>query len=270
MELQVARAPQSLEEGEAVISHLPQPPTTAGAGTQRLLVPAYFTPSNNKWLNMAVAIENSLVPAIIVMNPEGGPKAGVKPEYVTAIDDCQARGQSVVGYVDTSYGQRSLEETKSDVDLYFDLYPKLRGIFFDQMSNHVEEKAYYRTLYQHVKSKTATARVIGNPGTPSNDGAWQITAPVADILIVFEGPYQQFQGWTPPSWVLSRPRELFAHLVYAASAQATVAAACQRSQQMKAGYVFVTPDVLPNPWDTPPSAMLLQSPTLLRRQVIGR
>jgi len=113
---------------------------------------------------------------------------------------------------------------------------------------------------------------VGNPGTPAHD-EWQVTTPVADVLVVFEGPFagkkpsdHAYRDWSPPSWVTSRPARLFAHLVYRSPDPATTRAICIESwRNRKAGWIYVTQDTLPNPWNTPPDAALISSPTLHRR-----
>ena len=207
------------------------------------------------------------------------------------MDDCQGHRQTVIGYVYTDHAQRSLPEVESDIDRYYLFYPGIRGVFFDEMSNDEAHKAYYRTLYDYVKGKGPTPssnpRIVGNPGIPathggpSDDGAWQVTEPVvADVLVVFEGPSEDvldsdgavltkgYRNWLPPAWVSSRPASIFANLVYASPDAATTGSICVASEQKNAGWIYVTQDILDNPWDEPPHPAIIASPTLYRREVI--
>jgi Spherulation-specific family 4 len=259
-------------------------------GSQRLLVPAYFYPTKRRllfpfmtlWEYMAIAIYNSLNPAVIVMNPGSGPGPGPDPAYTKGIDQVQSRAQDVIGYVNTREDDDSLRDlntVKREVDRYYSWYPRIRGIFFDQMSNNEETKPYFQDLYQHVKGKAPTSRVVGNPGINA-DTSWQLDAPVADVLVVFEGPYQAtqndidmntpgFTDWSPPAWVTSRSPTSFANLVYECPDLETIKTICKASQQKNAGWIFVTRDVR-NPgilWDVPPEPALISSSTLFRREV---
>jgi len=247
--------------------------------TQRILVPAYFTPSSGKWQTACNAVSKERATATFIMNPDNGPGAAEDGNYRLAIDHCQARGHSVVGYVTTDHANRAMNEVTADVDEYYSFYPGIRGIFFDEMSNNVSHRDYYRALYMHVKSKSATARIVGNPGIPAST-AWQVIAPVvADVIVVFEGPFVRrdsndpataYRDWRPPSWVTSRPSGLFAHLVYESPSPARTRAICLESFRTKnAGWIFVTQDTRPNPWDSPLDAALLSSQTLERRQVLA-
>jgi hypothetical protein len=207
--------------------------------------------------------------------------------YLSAMDACQGMRQTVIGYVPTDYGDGDipLGSAKANVNTYYDLFPRIRGIFFDEMSNDPEMKGYYRELYTHVKAKSSTALVVGNAGIPAthggplNDGAWQVTAPiVADVIVVFEGPYEriptdpadrpQYKDWFPPNWVSSRPSGIFAHIVYESPNATTTRSICIASQQKKAGWIYVTEDGRPNPWDSGPDETLIASPTLAQRSVI--
>lgn len=109
-----------------------------------------------------------------------------------------------------------------------------------------------------------------------------MTAPVvADVLVVFEGPFEDhlnpagevqvrgFRNWVPPVWVSSRPASTFANLVYASPDAFTTRSICIASQQKNAGWIYVTQDMLDNPWDELPEPALIASPTLQRREVIA-
>ncbi len=249
-------------------------------GSQRLLVPAYFSPRQTLWRDSCNAMHTGLLRGVLVMNPNSGPGMATDAQYRAAMTHCQSHRQSVIGYVSTQHGARPAGQVQADVDRYFQFYPGIRGIFFDEMSNGEDKRAHYRSLYAHVKEKSATARVVGNPGIPASS-PWQLTPPiVADVLVVFEGPYirtanddpdlAQYKDWSPPDWVLTRPADLFAHLIYESPDPATTLAICAASFQRKnAGWIYVTRDVRPNPWDAPPDEAMLGSPTLERQQLVG-
>jgi hypothetical protein len=101
---------------------------------------------------------------------------------------------------------------------------------------------------------------------------------VADILVVFEGPYVKadpsdlataYRDWLPPEWVISQPAPRLAHLVYESPDAGTTRSICIASQQKGAGCIYVTQDAKPNPWDMPPDAAMIGSPTLYRLPVFG-
>jgi hypothetical protein len=249
-------------------------------------VPAYFSPTKRLfgnpfatyWRVMANRIYNSLRTAIIIMNPASGPNTTKDPNYQKAIDYCQSRLQDVVGYVHTKYGSRPLDEVKIDIERYYLFYPNIRGIFVDTMSNNETMSDYYQDLYAHVKDKSPTALVVGNPGIAAAN-PWQVTPPiVADILVVFEGPYErveenerQYKDWSPPEWVTSRPARYFANLIYESPSRDMTTSICIASMGKNAGWIYVTRDTRQpgRLWDELPDTTLIASPTLYRRSVLA-
>jgi hypothetical protein len=264
---------------------------------RHLFVPAYFYPGEGgvAWKKMCTRIRDSRASGIVVMNPSNGVFKQADPNYIAAMKDCESKGLAVIGYVFTSHGDRPAADVERSVDRYYADYPRIRGIFFDEMSNDPATRSYYRGLYQFVKDKSTAANthVVGNPGaTASTD--WQLrtclvpactrpSAPVVDVLVNFEGPYVKrlppdpaadpafvigFKDWTPPAWVSGYSASKFAHLVYRSADAATTRSACVESEQKRGGSLFVTSDdLVPDDplWNLAPDAAMLNCPTLYRR-----
>jgi hypothetical protein len=227
-----------------------------GTDNQHQLVPAYFYPdwwnTSNDWSRTCDAMNMTGGASTVVMNPVGGPGAAVNPDYAQALGHCHAVGQHVVGYVHTSYGSRPLAGVRADIDAFYALYPSIDGIFVDEMSTDPATRSYYQSIYADIRGKPGVHQVVGNPGgTPST--SWQLTTPVADILVVFEGTAAQYLDWTPPAWIHGAVASQMSHLVYATPNEATMRQVCARSKTLNAGNMYVTDDGLPNPWDTLPA-----------------
>ena len=215
------------------------------ASTQSMAVPAYFYPGSY-WTQMDHAGSTL---RIAVMNPNSGPGSAPDPNYVSAVHAAQAAGITVVGYVYTDWGARSLSAVEADVNAYYRMYG-VNGIFFDQASTSCAYSSYYATLNAFVKAKGGTGRTILNPGTQTS----QCYVSDADILLTFEGSYSQYvSSYSAPQWVSSYPPSHFWHIIYGAPNTSAVARAVQLSKQRGAGYVYVTADTLPNPYDTLPT-----------------
>ncbi len=245
---------------------------------QTQLVPAYFSPELGPdgrtvglWAEMCEAMKT---PSIAIMNPSSGPGEGVQAAYVEALRYCHDSGNEVVGYVDTAYGRRSLDAVKADIRNYYRWYV-IDGIFLDQMSIEPDEPAsdgrdmrsYYRELYAFIKEFASPGKVVGNPGDAFSDD-WQLSEPVADILVVFEGYAEVYAGWSPPEWVYRYPSARFSHLVHTAPPERRHDL-CVLSQQRNGGRIFITDEVMAgledaplseNPWDHLPSYWSLIAP----------
>jgi hypothetical protein len=227
----------------------PPPPSGSGSagGAGGILVPAYFYPGES-WTRMCSTLSAG---SIASANPSSGPGTDANPDYAGAISDCRTRGVGVVGYVYTSYGARAMSAVKADVDAYFSRY-SVSGIFFDEASNDSATQAYYASLYQYVHAKSAgPLTVVTNPGAAA-ETAWQLDGGTSDVVTVFEGTPTQFAAWTPPAWIAGRSATSLASIVYAAGS-AAMQSTCTRAKSLNIGWTYVTPDVLPNPFDTLPT-----------------
>jgi hypothetical protein len=227
-----------------------------GTNNQHQLVPAYFYPdwwnTTNNWFRMCDTMNMSGGGSTAVMNPNSGPGAAANPDYGQALARCHARGQRVVGYVHTSYGARPPATVRAEIDAHYAFSPSIDGIFLDEMSTDPATRGYYQSLYAYIRSKPGVHEVVGNPGVAAAT-AWQLTTPVADIVVVFEGTAAQYAGWTPPGWVRTRVASQISNLVYSTPGESAMRQVCARSKTLNAGDMYVTDDVLPNPWDTLPA-----------------
>ncbi len=218
------------------------------AAAQTMAVPAYFYPGSY-WTQLDQAKPGV---GVAVMNPGSGPGSGPDSNYVAAVKSAEAAGITVVGYVYTSYGSRSIAAVESDINNYYSWYPDLDGIFLDEASTSCTNEPYYATLNSYVKSKGGAGLTVLNPGTQTN----QCYEPAADILLTFEGSDTQYvNSYSAPSWVARYPASHFWHVIYGTASVSAMATAVQLSKARNAGYVYVTSASLPNPYDVLPSGL---------------
>ncbi|MFN0199168.1 MAG: spherulation-specific family 4 protein, partial [Planctomycetaceae bacterium] len=116
-----------------------------------ILVPLYVYPADvhtNKTYNRLIDIKRryETVPIWVIVNPASGPGTDVDANYTKAIDRLQGAGCVVLGYVSTSYGKRKSLEVTHDIDRWLTMYPRIQGIFFDEMIyDDTEVAAAYQT-----------------------------------------------------------------------------------------------------------------------------
>jgi len=218
---------------------------TVTAG-QAVAVPAYFDPGPG-WARLDRADPTG---GLVVMNPDNGPGAARQADYVAAVRAAEAAGITVVGYVYTSYGRRSPGAVEADVDAYYRWYG-VDGIFFDEASTACADEPYYATLRGYVQAEGGTAMTILNPGTATS----QCYMAAADVLLTFEGSYRQYvRSYSAPAWVAQYPPDRFWQIVYGAGSAVELARAVALSRERGAGYLYVTPERLPNPYRGLPRA----------------
>ena len=227
-------------------------PAVSSTNALGFLVPAYFYPSgagNGLWdaLNAAA----TRVPLVAIMNPNSGPGTTADTNYRRVTTALRSAGGRVIGYVHTSYTARPLNDVKSDIDRYLSFYT-VDGFFVDEMDNRnlAASYAYYADLYQFIKDKNPDYSVFGNPGTTTQEE--YLVRPCADTLVTFEHN-TGYDTYVPDRWTTNYPGHRFAHLAYAVGSAGTMTNYIHLARTRNAGFIFVTDDLLPNPWDTLPA-----------------
>jgi hypothetical protein len=250
---------------------------------QRLAVPAYIDPTTDPgaWAALSGARPGSV--GIVVANVANGPGSQPVPAWTSAMQQMHDAGSSVLGYVDTGYlgspagGRRKglptrtgstgvrawLAQVDADIDAWYEFYGSaIGGIFLDQSTSDcgptatsVEYADLYRTLSAYVKQAHPGALTALNPGT----AVAQCYRDSADVLVTFEGSYQDYTGadaspnqtYHPLTWSPANPDEIW-HIVYGAMSTGELQHAVTLSKSRDAGYVYVTSAVPPNPFDSLP------------------
>jgi hypothetical protein len=212
------------------------PPSATGT-----IVPLYTDPSDSSWTAIGVAKQaHPSVPVIAIVNPNNGPGSSRDASYSSGIGKLQVAGITVIGYVATGYTARGIAAVEADIDGWRSFYPTLQGIFFDEQSNQTGDEGFYGTVSQYAKSK-GLSLTVGNPGTDTGP----TYVGVVDVGLIYESLGLPSTN-SLTGWHTSYPRSNFGIIPYGAALDHAFV------QQAKAyvGYIYVTSDDLPNPWDT--------------------
>ena len=216
---------------------------TDEAAGRRLLAPLYAYPGTEPgpW---AEAVANAGSLAGLILNPDSGPGAAAEPEFVAAAGRLRAAGVPLLGYVDTAYGRRHHREVVADIERHRDWYD-VDGVFLDQAGSGADLLPHYRRLAVAARSLDAS-RVVLNPGVHPHPGF----AETADLLITFEGSWEQYQQLRPPQWTGAFPARRFGHLVHGTPAD-RCAAVPELARLRHAEVSYATPGTGANPWGVP-------------------
>ena len=130
-----------------------------------IVIPLYTYPTDGTW-NSLVKVKQTYpnVPMMAIVNPDSGPGSSYDQNYASGILMLRNAGVVVVGYVPTDYASNSISSVENEVNRYFQWYPYINGIMFDQMSNVPGNESYYSTLNSYVKSIGGNES-FGNAGT---------------------------------------------------------------------------------------------------------
>ena len=228
--------------------------------TTGVLLPLYIYPSDiytnveyNRVIDLAKKYKE--IPTIAIVNPGSGPGTVVDGNYTAAIARLQGADITTIGYVSTAYMVNSLTSVKADVDKWIALYPKIRGIFYDEMLNfadgtHTTEDiiTYYKKLYNYAKNTKHLDVVFVNPGTTYDYEIWE--AGVADNYAIYEesgypseATLKQEGAWAGA--LIEQPASMKAAIVYGVSSYSDASVKLIKKYN---GWVFVTNQTLPNPY----------------------
>jgi hypothetical protein len=208
----------------------PSPGAPAGSGCQSTFVPAYFY-SSSIWDR---AIDTRPAPAVMLLNIDSGVGTSPVSHFQELVRQAQAAGIAVLGYSSTDYGARPIGSIETEISEYRSWYG-VNGIFFDLTQGTPGEFSYYQTLANYLRSTIPGGIVWLNPGIYPDPGFMSI----ANVVMVFEGPYSSYLSDQVPSWAGQYSPSKFAHVIYDTPA-ADFATAVALSRQRRAGHLFVT------------------------------
>jgi len=247
--------------GPAGAMIIPGRSSAASARSQDELIPLYDDADASDWTQACSTVNGSGGGSWIIADvDEGqGPGPAPVPAWASVIDNCYQDGRaSVIGYVDTDYGQASIATIESQIKAWYSFYPgDIAGIFFDRVSDTIpgtttSNQSFYRTLDSYVHTHEGNNdEVVLNYGANPGSG-WMFSssnANNADIVVTFESDYDTYTTWTQAAWETRYPASDFAALIYntGESTAPQPASACGSLAQQNIGYVYVGTwyDVLP-------------------------
>ena len=224
-----------------------------------ILIPYYFY-TNNPYSDpvfqslIGLIRQYHQVPVIVILNQPGSDGLGGPGPFdgniAAAIRLLKAAGATVLGYVYTSYAARPASAVQADIALWNTLYtPAVDGIFFDEMpyatGTNNANVALYQGFYTYAQA-LGFGPIICNPGSDQQP-AWYATK-VADIIVINENSTWPSTATVAGNFVGGHgdyDYRMNAILVYG---QPSFLLATFQTMQPYVQWVYVTDDIMPNPW----------------------
>src|SRR5262245_51078636 len=156
-----------------------------------VLIPLYVYPANilnNPDYNRLLELKrrHETVPVWVIVNPASGPGTMADSNYLRAIDRLVGAGCIVLGYVTTSYAKRREADIRQDIDTWGRLYPRVHGIFFDEMINEDKsDGARFQAAVNEYAHSTGFWPTVANPGSATPRRYFE--SEVADVIVIHEG-----------------------------------------------------------------------------------
>jgi Spherulation-specific family 4 len=234
----------------------PQLRPAEAAVRPNVAVPAYFW-DNAQWDRLLIGASEV---DYVVLNPDSGPGAVKYQTFVPKVATARSQGAIVLGYVDTNYGTRAASAVKADIDKYR-LWYGVNAFFFDQTPSSCVDLPYYTALSTYVRAQ-ANAVVFHNPGTNPEE----CYLAEADVVVNFEGSESTYATWAPDAYVANYPASRFWHIVYAVD-PSRASQVLDAAQSRNGGLVYLTEQLMPNPFSVIPTAVLwsAQTPSVVPR-----
>ncbi|MDE1862524.1 MAG: fibronectin type III domain-containing protein [Thaumarchaeota archaeon] len=211
-----------------------------------IMIPLYSYPGS--YWTQVIQVKNAYpsVPIAVIVNPNNGPGSSIDQNYVTGIQQLQAAGVIVLGYVYTHYGARSTSSVEADINAWNSWY-HVNGINFDEMANTAGYESYYSGLSSYAKSLGMTL-TVGNPGT-STISSYVGTVDVLDIYESSGMPSaSQLQSYTFNG---AYPKSNFAFIGYGVSSLPSLATITTDSNYV--AWMYITDNGGSNPYNNVPS-----------------
>ena len=215
--------------------------------------------TNSDWTTVAQAALQ--VNLIAVINPASGPgngDANNDDNYKFGIQVLSTSGAQVIGYVPTTFGMRNINDVFSDIDKYasWSIQYRVQGIFFDEAANSADPAVveYYRKIYQYAKRRFGCkGKYITNQGTKTPE-VYLTGNRATDSAVIFESYYSpDWINYSPDdSYVANHADTEFAAIIHSCPA-GDLSNAFDFAVQRNIGMIYITDDVMDNPYDSLPS-----------------
>ncbi|GIL65556.1 hypothetical protein Vafri_19307 [Volvox africanus] len=229
-----------------------------------VLIPWYIGPWDTAAYNKLASYGPRCSIYAIVTGDSSGPPTHNFPLYTTGFSTLYNSGIRLYGYVHTmanvaAHQARPQADVIAEVNSWFDNFGSLlQGIFFDEVDGaavNVQPSTYYGALAGAVYNRSSQAYVVFNPGTKISCTLAQLS----DIYVRYES---YASGWAKEyasgakcdcptvsscglllhgqSAVISPPGDIRTNLTQLVN----------QAVARQFSYMYVTNDVMPNPWDT--------------------
>lgn len=215
----------------------------AGLRQTGIYVPLYVYPSGSGIESydriIGARLGHPRLPVLVAINPSSGPGAGKDENYVQAIGRLRSAGISVIGYVYTKWSKRSLASVTADIGRYRAWYG-IGGVLVDEFSTDSAAAAYYLAVRRYAQSIGMTF-VMANPGT---DVPAQFVGALADNFTIYENAGMP-DGDSLGGWHAGYDRANWSCCAHSAHFDERRI----RDLSKRLGFMYVTDDTPPNPYD---------------------
>jgi hypothetical protein len=190
---------------------------------------------------------------IAIINPNNGEDPTPNDDYIVGLNLLKDNQVKQIGYIYSEYGERDINEVKEKIDNYDQNYSPygVSGIFIDEASNNIGDVTYYKEIYDYAKAKPNLDLVVLNPGCSFDES--YLSEPAGDIIVLYESFGSGWEEATISDFVADYDSDKFSLLLHDVSNTEDMESYINLAQERNIGYVYITSDVMNNPWDALPT-----------------
>ena len=222
---------------------------SAAATRQSLAVPMYQYPTIGTFWSDVIGSASAHLPFVIV-DDANGTFVSADPNYTAQINTNTAAGVRSIGYVHDDYQARTFTDVYHDIDNWYVQYPGISGIFIDLVKNGTAaDRCHLALLSEHVKVNHPNDLLILNFGSNVSPDY----EPYGDIFLNAENDYTTLSTlWTVgfPGFEDNPAYENRFWQIAHTTTSGNYAAALSMMRSRNAGWIYITDDTMPNPYDT--------------------
>jgi len=145
-------------------------------------------------------------------------------------------GVDMIGYVYTSYGQRSISAVEADIQTYATKYPLLKGIFLDEGATDSSTLPFYKQAYDYIMAVDGWEYTVINPGTIPDEGFLDVSTQ----LVTFENYGSVAGSVSAPGYATCDNKEQFVAIAHTTSLGSLESILQNLVDQQYFGYMYVT------------------------------
>jgi hypothetical protein len=241
----------SLSAADEEVAPTGQPSNQSLHSRLTIVVPAYFYPNGSgmtSWNRLISAA--SRIPIVAIVNPASGPGKQPDDNFIKLVNRAKGSGPFLIGYIDTTYAKRPIQDVKSEVDQWIRFYPGIRGILLDQQSSDTARLDYYAQLYDYIRKRDGLDLVVNNPGSLCAESYF--SQHTSDVECLHEG-HGALPPYFFPDWIANYAATGVMILPYGVKSPEEMMNWLTLADEKKFHYIYVTDATGGNPWSRLPS-----------------
>lgn len=225
--------------------------------TIQLLVPFYLPLPDEVNVKRILNASLSVSLAVIINTNNGLVDDLPNIDYQNVIKAFKEVGILVLGYTDSNFGVRSLNEMLDDIESFtkWNTLYSIDGIFIDKASHDLSLLEYYKEIYNYTHSKFGcTSKIFTNPGIILDEQFFgDEKNRSTDTAVIFDDRFDKWDTFEVDGFIKNRSPSEFAVWIHTCPTEEYMYKAIRKAANDKIEYIYVTDRIMNNPFNALPT-----------------